>query len=379
MSKQQKGRTLGAGKALSSFSASLIAILAGLLCGFVILLISNPENALPGIAILFKGGFNGGLKGVGQMLYLATPIILTGLSVGFAFKTGMFNIGATGQLMAGGLVSIWVGTTWSFIPAPLHWVVALLMGMLAGAFWGLIVGLFKALLNVHEVISSIMLNYIALHGVNYILLNSPVLYDSTKNQSVNVLKSAVIPKGGLDHIFFQMRGAYKDVSSVNAGILVAILFAVIVYILLHKTAFGYELKACGYNRHASKYAGISENRTITLSMTIAGALAGAAGAAMYLAPSSGMHIDLGEVMVMQGFNGIAVALLGLSHPIGIIFSGMFIAHISYAGDHLQRLNYMKEIIDVIIGIIIYFSAFSLLVREIIAKLVKRGRKEGKQA
>ncbi len=361
-------------KSLSSASASLLAIVAGLLAGFVILLISNPQNALRGLGTILIGGWNNGMKGVGQVLYFATPIIMTGLSVGFAFKTGMFNIGASGQLMVGGFVSVYVGVTWTFLPGALHWIVALLMGMLAGMVWGMIVGIFKALLNVHEVISSIMLNYIGMYGVNYLVKNSH-LFDALRNQTVNVANNAVIPKAGLDNIFYMLKGRFHDASSVNAGILIAIGFAVLIYILLGRTTFGYELKACGFNRHASRYAGISENRAIITSMAIAGGLAGVAGALMYLAPASGMHIHVAEVLAAQGFNGIAVALLGMSNPIGIIFTGLFIAHITVGGSYLQSLKYMKEIIDVIIGLIIYFSAFSLLVRDIMRRVARRGKEK----
>ena len=364
-------------KSLSSMSASLVAILAGLIAGFVILLFSNPANAGRGLLTILIGGWNNGMKGVGQVLYYATPIIMTGLAVGFAFKTGMFNIGATGQLMVGGFVSIYVGVTWTFLPGALHWIVALLMGMLAGMAWGMIVGVFKALLNVHEVITSIMLNYIALYGINYLVKNSN-LFDSLRNQTVNVAATAVIPKAGLDKIFYITKGRLNDVSSVNAGILIAIALAILMYILLNKTTFGFELKACGYNRHASRYAGISENRAIITSMAIAGGLSGIAGALMYLAPASGLHIHMEEVLAAQGFTGIAVALLGMSNPIGIIFSGLFIAHITVGGFYLQSLKYMKEIIEVIIGLIIYFSAFSLLVRDLIAKAGKRRARKGHQ-
>lgn len=365
-------------KSLSSMSASLLAIAAGLLAGFIILLISNPQNAWQGLLTILLGGWNNGMKGLGQVLYYATPIIMTGLSVGFAFKTGMFNIGAAGQLMVGGFVSIYVGVTWTFLPGALHWVVALLMGALAGMVWGMVVGLFKALLNVHEVITSIMLNYIGMYGINFLVKNSH-LFNALKNQTVNVADSAIIPKAGLDNIFYILKGKFQDASSVNAGILIALALAVVMYIVLNKTTFGFELKACGYNRHASRYAGISENRAIITSMAIAGALSGVAGALMYLASASGMHIHVAEVLAAQGFNGIAVALLGMSNPIGIIFTGLFIAHITVGGSYLQSLKYMKEIIEVIIGLIIYFSAFSLLVRDAIARAGRRkSRREAEQ-
>lgn len=357
-------------RSASNASASLIAILAGIIAGFIILLISNYANAGKGLLTICMGGFNNGMKGVGQVLYYATPIIMTGLSVGFAFKTGLFNIGATGQLMVGSFVAVYIGVEWTFLPGATHWICAFLGGMIAGAAWGGIVGVLKAFLNVHEVISSIMLNYIGLYMVNYLVKNSSI-YNSRMNQSMNVAPNAVIPKYGLDEIFYNLKGNYKDVSSVNAGIFIAIILAIILYIILNRTVFGYELKTCGSNRFAGRYAGINEKRAITISMMIAGALSGAAGAAIYLAPSSGEHIEVVEVLASQGFDGIAVALLGLSNPIGIIFSGIFIAHITVGGNFLQSLKYMPEIIDIIIGFIIYFSAFSLFVRGLIARIAER--------
>ncbi|MDD2562218.1 MAG: ABC transporter permease, partial [Eubacteriales bacterium] len=252
-------------KGLSNASASVLAILAGLVAGLAILILSNPQNAFQGLLTIFKGGWNNGLKGVGQVMYHATPIIMTGLSVGFAFKTGMFNIGAAGQLMVGGFVAVYVGATWTFLPGALHWIVALVMGMLAGMAWGTIVGLFKALLNVNEVITSIMLNYIGMYLINFTIKNSH-LYDPLKNQTVNVAANAIIPKGGLDNLFFILKGRFKDVSSVNAGFFIAVGFAILIYILLTRTTFGYELKACGHNRFASRYAGISEKRAIISAM-----------------------------------------------------------------------------------------------------------------
>lgn len=355
---------------MSSFLSSVIAIVVGLLFGFIILLISNPEQALKGLTVILKGGFNGGAKGVGQMLYYATPLVLTGLSVGFAFKTGLFNIGASGQLITGAFAAIWVGVNWTWLPAPWHWMVAILAAIIVGGLWGAVPGIFKAFLGVNEVISCIMMNYIGMYGVNYLIKISNI-YDKLKNQTANVAKSAVLPYGGLNKIFYEKIGNLVRVSSVNIGIYIAILAAIIVYLLLNKTTFGYELKACGHNRDASRYAGINEKRSILLSMVIAGMLSGLAGAVMYLAKSDGLHIDVVDVLAPQGFNGIPVALLGLSNPLGIIFSGIFIAHIEQGGYYLQKLNYMPEIIDIIIGAIIYFSAFSLIFRNALNAIVKR--------
>lgn len=357
------------GGGASSVASSLIAIAVGLIVGFIILLVTNPSQALRGIGVILAGGFNGGMKGLGQVLYYATPLIMTGLSVGFAFKTGLFNIGASGQLMVGSFAAVYVGANMTWIPNSILWLVALIAAMLAGGLWGAIPGFFKAKLNVNEVIACIMCNYIGMYGVNYLIKNSNV-YDSLKNQTVNIGQAA-IPKWGLDKIFYNMKGNYADVSSVNGGIIIAIVIAIVMYVVLNKTTFGYELKACGHNRHASQYAGINESRSILLSMVIAGALAGIGGGLMYLAPASGLHIRVEEILSPQGFNGIPVALLGLSNPIGTIFSALFISHLTQGGYYLQRFDFMPEVIDIIIAVIIYFSAFSLLVKGLIASVSRR--------
>ncbi len=366
----KKTRGSGLGGFAASVLPSLIAIIVGLLFGFIILLISNPAQAVQGLKVILLGGFNDGLFGVGQTLYYATPLILTGLSVGFAFKTGLFNIGASGQLITGAFAAIWTAVNCDWLPGPLHWIVPILAAILVGGLWGAVPGLFKSLLGVNEVIACIMMNYIGMYGVNYLIKISNI-YDKLKNQTVSVPSSAALPNGGLEHLFYKMRGNFVRFSSINIGFYIAVIAAVVIYVLLTKTTFGYELKACGYNRDASRFAGINEKRSVLMSMVIAGMLSGAAGAVMYLAKSDGLHIDVIEVLATQGFNGIPVALLGLSNPIGIVFSGIFIAHLNQGGYYLQKLNYMPEIIDIIIGAIIYFAAFSLIVRNVIAALARR--------
>lgn len=354
-------------KGFVNATASVIAILVGILFGFVILLISNPSEAIAGLGYIFRGGFSGGAKGMGQVLYFSTPIILTGLSVGFAFKTGLFNIGAPGQFLTGAFVAILVGVKWTFLPAPFHWIVAVICGTLAGGVWALVPGFFKAYLNVNEVISCIMFNYIGLYGVNFLVKKN--IYDSLKALSQNVATTAVLPKAGLDNIFFNTVGNTKDISTLNGGFYIAIAAAVVIYIVLNKTTFGYELKACGYNRFASRYAGINEKRSIVLSMFISGMLSGMGGALLYLSGASGRRIKVVDVLAAEGFSGIPVALLGLSNPIGIVFAGLFISYITIGGDYMQRLDFVPEIIDIIIAVIIYFSAFSLLFRNVIIKIL----------
>lgn len=341
----------------TSFFASFMAIVVGLLFGLIILLISNSKQALPAFLTILVGGFADGTKGIGQELYYAMPIIMTGLSVGFAFKTGLFNIGASGQFTFGAFVAIYIGVKWTFLPPEIHWLVALLGAMVAGAIWGMGPGLLKAFANVNEVITSIMMNYIGMYLVNMLIVRT--IYDPLKNQTRPIAKTAILPKAGLDKLF--------NANNLNIGILIAILFVIIIYILLHKTTFGYELKACGQNKDASRYAGINEKKSIILAMTIAGALSGIGGGLLYLS-GSGKYIHVLDVLAPEGFNGISVALLGMSHPIGILFAGLFIAHITVGGFNIQLYSFVPEVIDMIIAAIIYCGAFSLLFKNLIGRI-----------
>lgn len=346
----------------SSFMSSLMAIVVGLLVGFIILLVSNPSQALGGFGAILMGGFVD-MKNLGQVLYFATPIIMTGISVGFANKTGLFNIGAPGQFIIGAFAAVYVGVEWTFLPGAFHWIVALLVAMMAGAIWGLLPGILKAFCNVNEVISCIMMNYIGMYMVNFLV--SATIFDSLKNQSKRVAATAVMPKMGLDQIFKSGNSA----SSVNAGIFIAILAGIVVYIILEKTQFGFELKACGYNRNACKYAGVNESRSIVLSMMIAGAMAALGGALLYLA-GSGKGIEVVDVLAAEGFNGIPVALLGLNNPIGIIVSGLFVAYLNVGGFNMQLYDFVPQVIEIIIAVIIYFSAFALLLKGFIQRFHK---------
>lgn len=338
------------------FLSSVVAIAVGLLFGLIILLISNPAQAFAGFTTILTGAFRD-LRSVGRVMYFATPIILTGLSVGFAFKTGLFNIGTPGQFIMGAFGAVYVGIKFPQLGGG-HWLVALLAALALGGLWALLPGILKAFANVHEVIASIMMNYIGMYLVNYLVLNT--VYDRLRNQSLGVAKSAVIPKLGLDKIFPR--------SNVNAGFFIAIIAVVVIYIILKKTTFGYELKAVGFNRDASKYAGINEKRSIILSMVIAGALAGLGGGLLYLA-GTGKYIEVVDVLAAEGFTGIPVALLGMSNPIGVLFAGLFIGFITVGGDYMQLYDFVPEIIDIIIASIIYFSAFSLIMKN----FIDRGR------
>lgn len=354
---KNKKKNIFRGEGMASFGSSILAIICGLLFGLIILLASNPSQAYGGFMMILQGGFTDGIQGIGQMLYYATPIIMTGLSVGFAFQTGLFNIGAPGQFTVGAYVAILIGVKCTFLPAGIHCFVAIVGAALAGALWGMVPGLLKAFRNVNEVIASIMMNYIGMYLVNMLIQRT--IYDQVKNQSMAVASTANLPKAGLDKIFPN--------SDIDVGILIVIAFVILIYVILNRTTFGYELKACGKNPNASKYAGINAKRNIVLSMVIAGALSGIGGALLYLA-DSGKYLQVLDIIAPEGFSGISVALLGMSNPIGILFAGLFIGHLTVGGYNMQLFDFAPEVIDMIIAAIIYCGALSLLFRGIIHKI-----------
>ncbi len=344
-----------------SCMASFLSILFGLLFGLILLFLFNSEFALRGFNKMIATGIGSSDK-LAKVLYQAAPLIMTGLSVGFAFKTGLFNIGATGQYTIGAFCALT-----AVIQFQMPWYIGLLAAVIGGALWGAIPGICKAFFNVNEVITAIMFNWIGMFLVNLLISNMPKMIanywagpQSDRTASLAVANpSGMIPKAGLDKL---MGSNYMNIS-----IFMVILIAVLVYLVLQKTTFGYELKACGYNRNASEYAGINAKKNIVLSMVISGALAGIGGGIYYLSGTA--QYNLVKSLLAAGFNGIPVALLASSNPVGTIFSGLFISYIQVGGDAMQP-EFAKETIDIIISVIIYLSAFSLLIQEIIRKFIK---------
>ncbi len=348
--------------------SSIFSILAGLLFGFLLLLVLNAPSALKGMNALLTEGLSG-LSPFAKVLYQAAPLMMCGLSVGFAFKTGLFNIGASGQYTMGAFFAILFATQFQ-----MPWYVCLLAAMVGGAFWGLFPGLFKALFNVNEVITSIMFNWIGMFLVNLLFANIPLTLASAwgatnSERTADLTKanpSAMIPKLGLDKLFGSVY--------MNISIFIAIALAILMYVILNKTTFGYELKACGLNRNASEYAGINAKRNIVLSTVIAGALSGIGGGLYYLA-GTGQYV-LEKEILSRGFDGIPVALLANSNPIGTIFSALFVSFLSVGGNAMQP-DFSTETVNLIIAVIIYLAAFSLLVRTLLGKvLAERKHKKG---
>ena len=394
---KENGITLLQKEGTKSVMASLIAILIGLAVGAVIILIVgifNPslgmKGALEGVQLVFGGLFSTGRDtagaltfgfnstNMGNMLFRATPLILTGLSVAVAFKTGLFNIGAPGQYLMGTAATLILALSipTEVVPAPLVWVIAFVGGSLAGAIWGCIPGLVKAFLNINEVLACIMTNWIAANLVTWLFDNGS-LFENLQNHVENT-KTAYIYKTSFNGVQTAKLGLDKlfPGSQVNGGIIVAIIIAILVFILMTKTTLGYQLKACGANRHAARYAGIADKRNIVLSMAIAGALSGAAASLYYLSGNTEFYwTSAYQTLPATGFNGIPVALLAASHPIGVIFAGCFMSMLDIVGLQLTNLTaYNEYITDVIIAIIVYLSAFSLVIRMLIS-----GRKRRKES
>ena len=376
--KQQTGRIslggrLASSEAFISVAASLICIVIGLALGVVVLAMINAEHAIgDGLLVILESGIKSA-RNMGTVLANAAPLIMTGLSVGFAFKTGLFNIGAAGQYTLGAF-----GALYCAISLQLPWYLCLLAAMIFGALWGAIPGIFKAYLNINEVITAIMFNWIGLYMVNDIMYGkgkSP-MYDLSTTKTYSLRKAApdsMIPSCGMSDLFGKLQ-------SVTIAIFIAAFFAVIVYIILNKTTFGYELRACGFNKNAAKYAGINEKRNIVLSMMIAGALAGVGAGLYYLSTVAEWNPQVSTALPAMGFNGISAALLACSNPIGTVFSSLFISYITVGGTKLSTQYYTKEIADVITALIIYLCAFSLLFKNKIRALLagkKRGISAGK--
>lgn len=393
---KQSFKTLWDKDGTKTVLASLLSILIGLLVGsLVVIIVGLTKSSIPnsgiwdGVRLVFAGIFSTGRNAAGQMtwgynaqnlgnmFFRATPLVMTGLSVAVAYKTGLFNIGAPGQYLMGTMATLMIalGIPSTSVPAWLIWILAFLGGMLAGALWGAIPGALKAFLNINEVLACIMTNWLAANIVTWAFdaSNFKNVVENTKSGYIykTTFNGVANPKLFMDKLF--------PGSQANGGFLIAIVIAIGVYILINKTTLGYELKACGSNRHAARYAGINDKRNIMLSMAIAGALA-AGGAALYwLSGNTEFYWSTYQSLPAEGFNGIPVALLAANNPIGVIFTAVFMAMLKIVGTQLTGFTaYNEYITDVIVSVIVYLSAFSLLIRSLISGK-KRAPKKAKAA
>ncbi|MCI5643208.1 MAG: ABC transporter permease [Peptoniphilus sp.] len=359
------------------FLYTVLAIVLGILIGSIILLISG-TNPIEAYKVIFLGAF-GKPKYISWTIVKAVPLVLTGLSVAFAFNTGLFNIGAEGQYIVGSIGALVVGLLLD-LPPVIHGIVALIVGALCGYLWGAIVGVLKAKFEVNEVISSIMMNWIGFYLSNY-LLSFPILrniesdnsYPIRKSASIKILGEWKMSEGG--KAFLAQNKFLRDILNppVNFGIIIAIVAAIVIWYILKKTTLGYELRAVGFNQKAAEYGGININKSIVKSMGIAGFLAGLAGAITVL----GVSGDIGMMAAQEGygFDGMAVALIAGNNPIGTIPAALLYAGLTYGGGKLTTIGTYSEVVKIIVGIMILFIAMPKLLDMIKFFFQKWSKKE----
>lgn len=372
---------------VKSVIASLICILGGILFGFLVLVLLAAFNenipvskAFTGIYTVLIGPFSAGspelvIKEIGDMLFQATPLIMTGVSVALAFKTGLFNIGAPGQYLMGAMGTMLVALSipTSVVPAWIVWILALITGTAMGVIWGAIPGFFKAKFNVNEVIVCIMTNWIAGNIVSWVFKESRYInYAETKMNFLSKTSSNGVATPGAGHML--------GTSSMDISIFIASAVAIIIYIMLNKTTFGFELRACGFNKNAAKYAGMNEKRNIVLSMAIAGGLSAFGAALWCLNGTTDFLWEAYQTMPADGFNGIPAALLASNNPIGVIFSSVFLKYLVMGGSNLGAYtSFNDQVPNLITAVIIYFSGAAKLIKDLLSRKKKQLSEEKMRA
>lgn len=333
----------------------LISVILGLIVGAIVMIVSG-YDPIAGYTALWNGIF-GDVYMIGETLRQITPYILAGLAVAFAFRTGLFNIGVEGQLIVGWFAAAYVGVAID-LPKIIHLPLALIAAAAAGALWGFIPGILKARFKVHEVIVTIMMNYIALHTTNALVRTVSDGGDKT----------------GLIHPTASLRSEFlenmTDFSRLHVGIFIALAMVLVMWLILEKTTRGFELKSVGFNQNASEYAGMNVNKNIVLAMVISGAFAGLGGAMEALGTFEYISVKGGFTGI--GFDGIAVALLGASTPLGVIFGATLFGSLKYGATNMpNEAGIPEEIVSIIIAIIIFFVASGYVIRLFIERLNKK--------
>lgn len=360
-------------------TSKLLAILCGFIVAAIVMAISG-FNPVECFAALFSGIFSKP-KYLSNVVIKATPILLTSLSIAFAFKVGLFNIGAEGQYIVGTIAATVVGILVD-LPVILQVPVVILAGMLAGAIWGGLVGFLKAKFGINEVITGIMFNWIAFYLCNFVVNtkrfhqpNSTGTYPVNESSYTMILGNWKLSDAGRE--FFKNHPTLSEIilkTDANFGFLIAIIVAVIIAFVLKKTTKGYELRAVGFNEHAAEFAGISVKKNIIHAMLIAGMVAGLAGALTITGIQPHRISTLGSFENF-GFNGMSVALIAGSNPIGCIFAALLYAGLSYGGGSVQStVGAPSEIINIMLGTIVFFIALTSIIPIIADKLSKRGKK-----
>ncbi|MGJ7913195.1 ABC transporter permease [Neobacillus sp. LXY-1] len=343
-------------KRLKGILTPLIAVLLGIIVGTIIMVVSG-YDPIAAFTALWNGAF-GQVYYFGEVVRQVTPYILAGLAVAFAFRVGLFNIGVEGQFMVGWLASVWVGVAFD-LPKAIHLPLAILAAMVAGALWAFIPGFLKARLRVHEVIVTIMLNYVALHVTNYLIKN--VLTDH-KDKTDMIKDTATLRSGWLESI--------TDYSRLHWGIIIAVACCFIMWFLLERTTRGFELRAVGFNQDAAHYAGMNVNKNIILSMVISGVFAGLAGAMEGLGTFGYITTKGGFTGV--GFDGIAIALLGGNSALGVFFSAILFGALKVGALNMPlEAGVPNELVDIIIALIVFFVASSYIIRLVLDRFGKK--------
>ena len=344
----------------------LIHTLLAIVCGFIVgalFMMAMDVSVTAAYGKLFTSIF-GGVKFMSYCVVYATPYIVTGLSVAFSFKTGVFNIGAEGQFVVGAMGAAVVGILFGHLPSIILIPLCFIVAMIAGAVWGVIVGFLKTKWGINEVLSMIMFNWIAFYLSNYIAY-LPAIYsegNSSATKEISEAARTLLPAEMIKNL--------NLAPTANWGILVAIVLTVVVWYIIEKTTLGYELKAVGYNKNAAEYGGISVNRSILTALGISGAMAGIAGALHLMGMGSRISVFAGQEGF--GFAGIVVALIGMNNPFGVFLAGLFYGALKYGGSKLILVGAHGEVIDIIVGTVVFFIAISG-----IFSYVKKLKKEGK--
>ena len=348
---------------VQSMLTSLLCILLGLFIGYLVLLLINPTGAWGAITNVMKNfltysSAKAQLKYLGNTLVRTAPLLMCSLSVLFVYKVGLFNIGAAGQYVAGACACLYAALYLHW-----HWLPCMLLAIAAGALLGVISGLLKSSFNVSEVISGIMLNWIALYITNMLLTNVKEATSPYTYQLKAEGPQAILPQISLSKLL-------SGNQYVTIAIPIAIVCAVVIWVVLSKTLFGYELKATGNNPNAAKYCGMAEKRNIILTLAIGGALAGLGASLLYQTGYEQWQCTYSSVPSM-GFNGIAAAFLGGLSPIGSIFASFFIQHITAGGAYVDKSLYCSQISDLISAIIIYLCSFVLFFKTVLSSWIAR--------
>lgn len=356
-----RGFLAAVGDFFTTLLTPILAIFTAMLVGAILILLAGRDpiaayQALVESALLEP-------RGLVQSLLNATPLILSGLAVGFAFKAGLFNIGAQGQLIMGSVAAAWVGTAITGLPAWLHITIALGAALLAGGLWGAIPGALKAFTDANEVITTIMLNFIASSIAEWLISlgttdgripPGPLAAENSGgiSRSRDVLESARLP------IAYEVSGSVPDL---NIGFFIAVVGAIVILLILNRSTFGFEVRMVGLNPNAASYAGVSVKRVITLTMAIAGAMAGLAGGIQTLGING--YYEANQSLGL-GFDSITVSLLAANHPIGTIFSALLFGVLNSGANRMQLTGVEADLLLVIQALILMFIAAPQIIRYI---------------